>query len=355
MDLFSAYRLGPLELPNRVVMAPMTRSRALGNLPSELSCRYYAQRASAGLIISEGIAPSPDGLGYARIPGLYSREQIGAFRRVTDAVHAAGGRIFAQLMHVGRIAHPLNMPAGARTVAPSAVGAAGNMWTDERGPQPMPVPEGMSSADVQAAREAFARASRNAVEAGFDGVELHGANGYLLEQFLHPHTNRRNDAYGGDVAQRIRFVAETAEAAADAIGAERVGIRLSPYNTFNDLPPHAEVHATYAALAAKLKGLLYVHLVGSAHAEYADTARAIRAAFPGTVIHNGGFDGARAQEALARGDADLIAFGRPFIANPDLVERLRRGAALATPDAATFYSAGADGYVDYPALTPEAA
>jgi len=355
MDLFSAYRLGPLELPNRVVMAPMTRSRALGNVPGELASRYYTQRASAGLIISEGIAPSPDGLGYARTPGLYSAAQVDAFRRVTDAVHAAGGRIFAQLMHVGRIAHPRNMPAGARAVAPSAVGASGSMWTDEHGPQPMPVPEVMSSADVAAAREAFARASRNAIAAGFDGVELHGANGYLLEQFLHPHTNRRSDAYGGDVAGRIRFVAETAKAAADAIGGDRVGIRLSPCNTFNDMPPYAEVHATYAALAAELTGLLYVHLVGSANAGYAETARAIRAAFGGPVIHNGGFDGARAQAALARGDAELIAFGRPFIANPDLVERLRLGAPLATPNPATFYSPGAEGYVDYPALAPEAA
>lgn len=355
MDLFSTFRLGSLELPNRVVMAPMTRSRALGNVPGELSCRYYAQRASAGLIITEGIAPSPDGLGYARIPGLYSVEQVAAFRRVTEAVHAAGGRIFAQLMHVGRIAHPANMPAGARVLAPSAVGAAGNMWTDEHGPQPMPVPEAMSVADVHAAREAFAQASRSAIAAGFDGVELHAANGYLLEQFLHPHTNRRGDAYGGDIGRRLRFVVETARAAADAIGSERVGIRLSPHGTFNDLPPHAEVRPTHAALAAQLKGLLYVHLVGSGHPDYAETARAVRAAFGGTVIHNGGFDGARAQEALARGDAELIAFGRPFIANPDLVERLRRGAPLATPDSATFYSAGAEGYVDYPALTPEAA
>jgi N-ethylmaleimide reductase len=355
MDLFSAYRLGPLELPNRVVMAPMTRSRSIGNVPGDLTRSYYEQRASAGLIITEGIAPSPDGLGYARIPGLYSPAQIAGFRAVTDAVHAAGGRIFAQLMHVGRITHPSNMPVGARALAPSAVGAAGSMWTDEHGPQPMPVPEAMSSADVQAAREAFAQASRNAIAAGFDGVELHGANGYLLEQFLHPHTNRRSDHYGGDVGRRIRFVVETARAAAHAIGAERVGIRLSPHGTFNDLPPYPEVHATYAALAEALEGLLYVHLVGSTHADYADTARAIRAAFKGTVIHNGGFDGPRAREALARGDADLIAFGRPFIANPDLVERLRRGAPLAAPDPATFYSAGAEGYVDYPALPPRAA
>jgi N-ethylmaleimide reductase len=355
MDLFSAYRLGPLDLPNRVVMAPMTRSRSIGNVPGELSSRYYAQRASAGLIVTEGIAPSPDGLGYARIPGLFSAEQVAAFRAVTDAVHAAGGRIVAQLMHVGRITHPSNMPAGARALAPSAVGAAGSMWTDAHGPQPMPVPEAMSGADVQAAREAFAHAARNAIAAGFDGIELHAANGYLLEQFLHPHTNRRSDVYGGDVAGRTRFVVETAQAAASAIGADRVGIRLSPYNTFNDLPPYPDVHATYTALAQQLSGLLYVHLVGSAHADYPETARAIRAAFTGTVIHNGGFDAARAQEVLARGEADLIAFGRPFIANPDLVERLRRGAALATPDPATFYSAGAEGYVDYPALATEAA
>jgi N-ethylmaleimide reductase len=354
MTLFTAYRLGRVQLPNRVVMAPMTRSRALGGLPNELHVRYYAQRASAGLIVTEGIAPSPNGLGYARIPGLYSREQVDAFRPVTDAVHAAGGRILAQLMHVGRIAHPENMPAGARVLAPSAVGAAGAMWTDAAGPQPMPAPEAMSPAEVRAARDEFVQAARNAIAAGFDGIELHGANGYLLEQFLHPHTNRRDDDYGGSIARRLRFVTELAEATAGAIGADRVGIRLSPYSTFNDLPVHDEVHATYAELGARLRGLLYIHVVQSAHPGYAGTASAVRAAFGGPLILNGGLDRNGAEAALARGDADLAAFGRPFIANPDLVARMQRGTPLATPDPATFYSAGSEGYVDYPALEPAA-
>lgn len=355
MSLFSPFRLGPIELPNRVVMAPMTRCRALGGVPNALMREYYSQRASAGLIITEGTSPSPNGLGYARIPGLYSPEQVEGWRSVVDGVHGAGGRIFVQLMHVGRIAHPANLPSGARVLAPSAVPAEGKMWTDSEGLQPHATPEAMTAADLRDTLAEFVASAKNARAAGFDGIELHAANGYLLEQFLHPHTNRRGDAYGGDIGRRLRFVVETARAAADAIGSERVGIRLSPHGTFNDLPPHAEVRPTHAALAAQLKGLLYVHLVGSGHPDYAETARAVRAAFGGTVIHNGGFDGARAQEALARGDAELIAFGRPFIANPDLVERLRRGAPLATPDSATFYSAGAEGYVDYPALTPEAA
>jgi len=354
MNLFTPYRLGRIELPNRVVMAPMTRSRALGGVPNELMARYYAQRASAGLIVTEGIAPVPSGLGYARIPGLYSAEQVAGFRLVTDAVHAAGGRIVAQLMHVGRVAHLANLPPGARALAPSAVGAAGSMWTDEHGPQPMPVPEAMSAADVRAAREGFVLAARHAIEAGFDGVELHGANGYLLEQFLHPHTNRRADGYGGSVENRTRFVVEVAEASGAAIGADRLGIRLSPYSTFNDMPIHDEVHATYAALAAQLSGLSYVHLVQSQHAGYAETERAVRAAFGGTLILNGGFDRERAEAALSAERAQLIAFGRPFISNPDLVARLELGAPLASSDPATFYSAGGEGYVDYPALAPAA-
>lgn len=350
MNLFTPYRLGRLELPNRVVMAPMTRSRALGGVPNELMARYYAQRAGAGLIVTEGVAPAPSGLGYARIPGLFSAEQVAGFRAVTEAVHAAGGRIVAQLMHVGRIAHPANLPAGARALAPSAVGADGQMWTDAHGPQPLPVPEAMTAGEVREAREGFVRAARNAIEAGFDGVELHGANGYLLEQFLHPHTNRRTDEYGGGIEQRTRFVVEVARATADAIGADRLGIRLSPYSTFNDMPLHDAVDATYAALAAKLRGLGYVHLVQSSRAGYAETERKVRAAFGGPLIVNGGFDRERAEATLAAGQAELVAFGRPFISNPDLVARFAAGAPLASPDPATFYSAGSEGYVDYPAL-----
>lgn len=252
-------------------------------------------------------------------------------------------------MHVGRIAHPLNLPAGGRVVAPSAVRATGTMYTDQEGPQPFPEPEAMTAADVREARDEIIQAARNAIEAGFDGIELHGANGYLLEQFLNPHTNRRTDEYGGSVEARARFVLEVAQGAAEAIGGERVAIRLSPFNTFNDLPVHDEVGAQYETVARGLRGLLYVHLVASQHPGFAATATAIRGAFEGPVMLNGGFDRARAEAALAAGQADLISFGRPYIANPDLVARMQRGAELAAPEPQTFYTPGAAGYVDYPA------
>lgn len=348
MILFSEYRLGSLVLKNRVVMAPMTRSRALGNVPNATMREYYRQRAAAGLIVTEGIAPSANGLGYARIPGLFSAAQVDGFRQVTQAVHQRGGRIFAQLMHTGRIAHALNLPEGARVVAPSAVQAQGNMYTDAQGPQPHTVPEALTEAGVAATRHEFAQAAKNAIDAGFDGIELHAANGYLLEQFLHPHTNRREDGYGGDVQGRNRFTLEVARACAEAIGKERVGIRLSPYGTFNDLPAHEAVHAQYVQLASELGGLAYVHLIGNPHPAFAATARAMRAAFTGALILNGGFDRDQAERALKGNSADLISFGRPFIANPDLVERMQRDLPLAAPNPATFYTPGAEGYVDYP-------
>jgi len=347
--LFTEYRLGGLTLPNRVVMAPMTRSRAVGGVPNALMRDYYAQRASAGLIITEGIAPSPDALGYARIPGLFAPAQIEGFRTVTDAVHAAGGRIVAQLMHVGRIAHPSNQPRGARILAPSAVRAAGEMYTDERGPQPFPVPIAMSAMDLATTRSEIVQAARNAISAGFDAVELHGANGYLLEQFLHPHTNRRTDDYGGSPEERARFVLETVHDTAAAIGAERLGLRISPYNTFNDLPAFDEVEDQYMALLKGLGSLLYLHVVRSSDPRFARTAARIRREFRGPLVSNGGFDHASAEMALASGATDLVSFGRPFIANPDLVHRMRSGARLAEPDAQTFYTSGARGYVDYPA------
>jgi N-ethylmaleimide reductase len=350
MDLFTPFRLGRLALPNRVVMAPMTRSRALGGVPNELMRDYYVQRAEAGLIVTEGTAPSPNALGYPRIPGLFSAEQIAGWRLVTDAVHAAGGRIVAQLMHVGRIAHPHNLPAGARVVAPSAVTATGTLWTDQAGLQPFATPEAMSAADLVAAREEIVQAARHAIAAGFDGIELHGANGYLLEQFLHPQTNQRDDEYGGSVSRRARFVVEVAHAAAEAIGGDRVGLRLSPYSTFNDLALHDEIDAQYTTLAGELRGLLYLHLVQSPHSGFGDTAARIRTAFGGPVILNGGFDRERAEAALTDGRADLVSFGRPFVSNPDLVSRLARRATIATPDPGTFYTPGPVGYTDYPAL-----
>ncbi|MEZ5931045.1 MAG: alkene reductase [Alphaproteobacteria bacterium] len=349
MSLFSPYELGPISLANRVVMAPMTRSRALDNLPNALMADYYAQRASAGLIITEGTAPSPNGLGYPRIPGLFSADQVEGWRQVTDRVHAAGGRIIAQLMHVGRIGHPLNLPAGAEILAPSAVAAAGEMFTDQEGMKAHPTPRAMTEADIEQARGEFVEAATNAIAAGFDGVELHAANGYLLEQFLSPHTNQRTDGYGGSVAARGRFVAETAEAVAKAIGADRVGIRLSPHSGFNDMPAYDETVPQYVWLAERLKqaGLLYLHLVLGAERIPEASVEAISRAFDGRLILNGGFDRESAEAALTSGQADLIAFGVPFIANPDLVARMRQGKDLAAPRQELFYSPGAEGYVDY--------
>ena len=349
--LLSPYKLGGLELPNRIVMAPMTRCRAIGGVPNELMRGYYAQRASAGLIITEGTSPSPNGLGYARIPGLYSPAQIEGWRAVTDAVHTRGGRIFVQLMHVGRIAHANNLPPGSRILAPSAIASAGNMWTDQEGLQPLPTPAEMNAADLKETFGEFVAGAKNAKNAGFDGIELHAANGYLLEQFLHPHTNRRSDAYGGSIEKRIRFVIDVARASVDVLGADRVGIRISPHGTFNDLPEHSEVAATYEALATELRGLAYLHIINHTHADFPKSAKIARSAFGGPIIVNGGYDLDRAETALANQEAHLVAFGKPFISNPDLVDRFHKRAPLTNPNPNTFYTAGPEGYSDYTALT----
>jgi len=353
MTLFSNHQLGPLTLKNRAVMAPMTRCRAIGNVPGKLMADYYAQRATAGLIVTEGTAPSINGLGYPRIPGLYSDEQIAGWRAVTDAVHAAGGSIYVQIMHTGRISHSINMPAGAEIVAPSAVAAAGTMFTDTDGMQPHPVPRAMEAADIRQAIDEFADAARNAIEAGFDGIELHAANGYLLEQFLNPHVNVRTDEYGGSMRNRGRFVVEVAQAAADAIGADRVGIRLSPHSTFNDHPAYDGVADLYGWLAGQFQamGLAYVHLVLGQSGLPAETLDAVRNAYTGTLIVNSGFDRDGAETVIEKGEADLVAFGVPFISNPDLVERMREGAGLAEAKPDLFYAPGAEGYVDYPERT----
>ncbi len=334
MKLLSPFRLGTLELENRVVMAPMTRSRAVGGVPNDLMRDYYSRRSSAGLLITEGIAPSPNAMGYARIPGLFSDEQVQGFREITEGVHAAGGHIFAQLMHVGRIAHPLNLPPGARVVAPSAVRAEGTMWTDQQGPQPFPEPEALDPEGLREARDEFVNAARRAIQAGFDGVELHAANGYLLGQFIHPHTNRQSDGYGGSLEARARFVLEVVDATQSAIGADRLGIRFSPHGTFNDLPElsdASEVEQQYRLLARGLTGLAYVHIVNHPHPSFATTLAAVRQEFGGPMIRNGGFDAESAERVLASGQAELISFGRPFIANPDLVPRLAQGAAPSVP------------------------
>ncbi len=351
--LFASAQLGSLTLANHVVMAPMTRSRAPGNVPNSLMAEYYGQRATAGLIITEGTSPSPNGLGYIHIPGLYSPEQVEGWKAVTSAVHAKGGRSFVQLMHTGRVGHERNLPEGAEVVAPSAVAASGEMVT-AAGKQPHPVPRAMTEADLGKARDEFVQAARNAIAAGFDGVELHGANGYLLEQFLNPASNVRTDAYGGSVEKRCRFVLEVAQAVADAIGGGKVGIRLSPYGVNGGMTPYAEIDPTYTYLTEKLAstGLQYIHVVDhsamGAPPVSADLKAAMRKAWPRTVIVCGGFDRAKAEAALAEGTADLVAFGRPLLANPDLVTRMAKDLPLNTPDFARLYTPGPQGYTDYP-------
>jgi N-ethylmaleimide reductase len=337
-------------------MAPLTRSRATGNIPNDLMAQYYAQHASAGLIITEGTSPSPNGLGYARIPGIYSAEQIAGWKRVTAAVHPLGAKIFVQLMHCGRVAHPLNLPAGARILGPSAVAAVGEMYTDAKGMQPNATPVAMTEADIKSTVEEYAQAAKNAVAAGFDGVELHGANGYLLEQFFRPTSNRRTDRYGGSIENRARFVLEVTRAVIGAIGKDKVGIRLSPFGAFNDMPAYPTTEADYTYLAGELNaiGLLYVHLVDHSSMGAPPVPESMKATFRSvfkrTVILSGGYDAVRAESDLEAGRCDLVAFGRPFLANPDLVTRWKTGAALNVPDMSTFYTPGAKGYTDYPAL-----
>jgi N-ethylmaleimide reductase len=351
--LFSPYRLGRIELKNRVVMSPMTRSRSVGNLPGEIVATYYAQRAEAGLIVSEGTSPSPDGLGYSRIPGLFDGSQVQAWGRVTRAVHDAGSRIFVQLMHTGRVGHPLNLPSGAMVRGPSAVAAPGTMWTDQQGPQPHPVPAAMTEAEIGKVIGEYERAAGLAIEAGFDGVELHGANGYLIDQFLNVASNTRTDRWGGSLENRRRFAVEVARRAAAAIGGDRVGIRLSPYGAFNGMSPDPEHDALYEGLAEELQklGLAYVHLVDhssmGAPAVKDEIKRGIQMRFGGTLILSGGYDRARAERDLVEKRADLIAFGRPFISNPKLPSKLRSGAPLLDADPSTFYTPGEKGYTDY--------
>lgn len=353
-DLFSPVTVAGHRLQNRIVMAPMTRNRAIDNLPNALMAEYYAQRASAGLIITEGVSPSPNGLGYPRIPGIFSAGELQAWKPITQAVHERGAKIFVQLMHTGRIGHPDNLPEGARVLAPSAITAAGEIYTDTAGLQPHPVPQEMRIEDIAHTREEFVAAAKNALEAGFDGIELHAANGYLLEQFIRPTSNQRNDIYGGAIENRARFVLEVAAATADAIGASRVGIRLSPYGVFNDMPMYEQMDADYDYLAEHLgqMGLAYMHIVDHASMGALEVPQHIkqtmRERFKGTVILSGGYDAERAQADLDAGKCELIAVGRAFLANPDLPARWRMGAPLNSPDFDTFYTPGEKGYTDYP-------
>jgi len=348
-NLFAPYRLGPWELQNRIAMAPMTRSRAIGNVPNELMVRYYGQRNGAGLIVTEGTAPSANALGYARIPGIYSAEQTEAWKPVAEVAHAGGARIFMQLMHVGRIAHPANMPEGTEIVAPSAIACGSDMWTDSEGMQPMPTPRALEPHEIESVIAEFVQAAENAIAAGFDGIELHGANGYLVEQFLNPSTNRRTDSYGGSWNNRNRFAIEVVQAVAHAIGAERTAIRLSPGNRFNDMGENPDAPVQYAALCRQLGELrlAYVHLVNY-HGVGRVLNRSMKEAFGGTMIVNGGLDRARAEAAISEGLGEIAAFASAYLANPDLPERLQNGSTLNSPDPETFYSDGERGYTDYP-------
>jgi len=357
LDLFSPYRLGPLQLPNRLVMAPMTRNRAgPGNVPGPMNATYYVQRASAGLIVTEGTQVSPRGQGYAGTPGIHSAQQVAGWRIVTDAVHAAGGRIFAQLWHVGRISHPSVQADGGAPVAPSALKPAGQIMTP-KGMQDFVTPRALTTEEVGEVVEEFRRGAANAKLAGFDGVELHGANGYLIDQFLRDKTNRRTDRYGGSTLNRARFLVEVIEALVGEWGGDRVGVRLAPTNPFNDIAD-SDPAATFFGAVGELArfGLAYLHIVEPlptdpiASGEKPDIGF-FRRIWRGTLMGNKGYDFARANAAVRDGIVDLVSFATLFLANPDLPERFRRGAGLNPADRPTFYAGGMKGYTDYPALT----
>lgn len=353
--LLTPFTKDSLKLKNRIVMAPMTRSRAIDNIPNNLMAEYYGQRTGAGLIIAEGTAPMADGLGYPRIPGIFTEYQVEGWKNITESVHKDGSKFFVQLMHTGRIAHEDNVPAGGQIFAPSSIKAEGKMFTDTQGPQDHSTPKAFTTDDIKRTIEGHVKAAKNAVRAGFDGIELHGANGYLTEQFLNPKSNQRTDGYGGNIENRAKFPIETVKAIADSIGADKVGIRLSPYNTFNDQPAYDKevVHKTYEYLAEELYkiGIQYIHLSMVPDAPE-KTYRAIRKTFSGTIIQCNGLTPQTALEALDD-LADLVAFGRNFLANPDLVKRIEWGTRLNEPDPDTFYTPGPEGYTDYPSLNVE--
>jgi N-ethylmaleimide reductase len=357
MDLFTPWQLGPYTLPNRIVMAPLTRCRADARLaPHALNAKYYEQRASAGLIVSEATQVSPQGIGYPGTPGMYTEEQVAGWRLVTGAVHAAGGRIFAQLWHVGRSSHNVYQADGVDPVSSSAVAIRGNIQTPQ-GMQPYPTPRPLTLDEIPGVIDQFRQAARLALSAGFDGVELHGANGYLPDQFLRDGVNQRTDVYGGSIENRARFHLEATRALIEVWGADRVGVRISPSGSFNDMSD-SNPRATFGYLAERLNELkiVYLHVVEMTAGDQRRNNEVVpvgffRPLFRGALIANGGYTLERAQQTLAAGDADAIAFGVLFLANPDLPERFRRGAELNTPDPKTFYGGGEKGYVDYPALT----
>jgi N-ethylmaleimide reductase len=357
--LFDTCLLGELTLPNRVVMAPMTRARSTDAVAGADTAEYYGQRATAGLIVTEGTPISPEGQGYALVPGIWSPDQVLGWRATTRAVHAGGGRIFAQLWHVGRLSHTslqpdAQQPVGASSTAAREAKTFAYVGDGEVGFVDVSHPRPLSTEEVGRVAGDFARAAANAIKAGFDGVELHGANGYLLEQFLNPSVNTRSDAYGGSIANRVRFPLEVLDRVCEAIGSSRVGIRLSPLSELFDMPAYPEAGETYRRLATELaaRDIAYVHLIDQLPAGERvldlDFLTAFRAGYAGTVILAGGMTPDLASRLIAQGLIDLAAFGQPFIANPDLVERLQNRWPLNTPDPNTYYGGGAEGYLDYP-------
>lgn len=353
IDLFTPLALGDLTLPNRIVMAPLTRNRAgPGNVPTALNAEYYVQRASAGLIISEASQISPQGAGYPATPGIHSDEQVAGWRQVTDAVHAKGGRIFIQLWHVGRISHPSMQPDNALPVAPSAIQPAGEAVT-YTGMQPFETPHALASEEIPGVIADYIAAAQRAKDAGFDGIEIHSANGYLLDEFLRDGTNTRTDAYGGSIENRMRLLDEVVTAVSTVWPTRAIGVRLSPENRFNDIRD-SRPQATFEAVVDMLRGhqLAYLHMVEGdmlgeeRQVDYPE----LRRRFGGLYIANNGYTRASAEQVLQQGDADMVAFGRLYIANPDLPERFAQGASLNTPDPDTFYGGDARGYTDYPTL-----
>lgn len=364
--LFESYDLAGTQLPNRIVMAPMTRARALDDTPDDLTALYYAQRSGAGLIVGEGAPVSKEARGFLFTPGLFTDEQAAGWRKVTDTVHGAGGRIFAQLWHVGRVSHTSLQPEGKAPVSSSARRAEYSnayAYDDDGKPGMVPAstPRALETEEVSRVTQDFVHAARAAINAGFDGVEIHGANGYLFEQFINGALNQRDDRYGGSVENRAQFLLETVDAVIAEVGASRLGVRISPFGRLNDLTAYEDEAATWLHLAGELdrRALAYVHLSQRLHEGPddmpSDFPAAFRQAYRGTLIAAGGFDEASATHALEAGELDLIGMGRPFIANPDLVERMKHGWPLATPDKESFYGfSGARGYVDFPAFDAEA-
>ncbi|WP_345952680.1 alkene reductase [Mucilaginibacter sp. PAMB04168] len=350
--LFKPYNKGALQLKNHVVMAPMTRSRAINNIPNQLMATYYKQRSGAGLIVTEGTSPSPEGLGYPRIPGIFNDAQVEGWKLVTEAVHEGGSKIFLQLMHTGRIAHSSNLPEGHHVVGLSTVKATGEIYTDT-GMLEYSAPTALDKEGIGRIINDHVKAAENAIAAGFDGVELHGAHGYLLEQSLNPHINNRTDNYSGSTENRSRLTLEIVQKIVASIGADKVGLRISPFLTSNDMPAYeeAEVHETYVHLARKVNqlGIAYLHISNNPGIPE-KTHQDIRKSFANTIIYCNGFTAETAEAKLQEESADLVAFGRSFLANPDFMRRIEKNAPLNEPDYNTLYTPGEEGYTDYPEL-----